>query len=804
VSAVWTWVRLDLRTRVRSLAVMALLVALTTGVVLTAVAGARRGATAVDRLLDRTKPATIAVLPNEPGFDWDAVAALPGVEAIARFPLSGYELDGRPAEDVADFAYADDEIMDEIERPVVLEGRLADPSRDDEAVVTAAFEGSYGKGVGDTVTITLFTPEQIDETYDSNLDVLPAGPSIEATIVGVVRSPWFSDNGGDGGVGRLIPSPGLYDSHTANLIGDTEVVYLNALVRLEGGAAAVPGFREQLAEVSGRRDIEFMDLSAEAQHVREVADFEADALLAFAAAAFIAAVFLVGQSVARYVSGATQDLQVLSAVGMPPRHVRVAATVAPALAGTVGALVGVGAAFLASSRFPTGTAASIEPSPGRHADLTVLLAGVVVIPLLVAAGAVLGSWATSRSLAGDGRRSRSRVSSLTARAGAPVPVSVGASFALDRGRGAHAVPVYPAVVGAVVGVLGVVAALTFAAGVSDAAAHPERFGQISQLESFFGFNDEDFVPADDALAIMAADPDVVAVNDTRQAVVESGAVDIPLFSLDPVGQPPPIVVMEGRLVESAAEVTLAPESAAALDVNVGDSVELTGSRSSGAYTVSGIAFVPEGSHNSYDTGAWMSAAGYDELVEGFKFHTADVTLRSGADRDVVAARLGTAVADVLGQPDAAGEVLRPRPPPPRLAELQQIQRLPLFLAAFLALLAVAAVGHALATAVRRRRHDLAVLRAVGVTRAQTRVTVLVQAAVLALVGLVLGVPLGVALGRTLWRSVADTTPLYYVPPVAVWALVLVAPIALLAAVILAAWPSQRAVSLRVAHVLRTE
>ena len=76
----------------------------------------------------------------------------------------------------------------------------------------------------------------------------------------------------------------------------------------------------------------------------------------------------------------------------------------------------------------------------------------------------------------------------------------------------------------------------------------------------------------------------------------------------------------------------------------------------------------------------------------------------------------------------------------------------------------------------------------GVTRRQSRATVLVQAVVLALVGLTLGVPLGFALGRTLWRSVADTTPMDYVPPMAVWALVLIAPVALLAAALLAAWP----------------
>jgi len=80
-------------------------------------------------------------------------------------------------------------------------------------------------------------------------------------------------------------------------------------------------------------------------------------------------------------------------------------------------------------------------------------------------------------------------------AGLPVPVVVGTRFALEAGRGRSAVPVRPALLGAVAGVLGVLAAFTFSAGVSDAAANPARFGQTWQLDTFFGEDGHDFPAA---------------------------------------------------------------------------------------------------------------------------------------------------------------------------------------------------------------------------------------------------------------------------------------------------------------------
>lgn len=800
MNALAVWVRLDLRRRVRSLVVLALLVALATGTVMTAVAGARRGSTAVDRLLAETQPATLAVLPNEVGFDWEAVAAIPGVEALARFPLSTFNLDGESAEGVADFAYADPSIMDTIERPVVLDGRLADPERDDEVVVTQWYEGTYGKGIGDLVIIELFTPEQLDASGLGISTEEPAGPRIEARIVGVVRSPWFSD-GGDDAQGRLIPSYGLFAQHPANLQGGGEVIFFNALVRLEDGGAGIAEFRERLAEVSGRRDIEFFNLVEMAEHAREVGAFEANSLLAFALAAAVAAMFLIGQSVARYASGATADLQVLRAFGMRPAHVRIGAAIGPLLAAALGAVVGGAVSVALSSRFPIGTVTTLEPNPGREVDVLVLVVGILAALLLVGGAGLL---AASQSTATEDGRRGSAVAALTTRWGAPVPLSVGARFALEPGRGSQAVPVRPALVGAAVGVLGIVAALTFADGVSDAASNPARFGQVFELESFLGFNGEDFVPVDELTELMAADPDVVGVNDTRQAVAEVGSVDVPVFSFDPVGAPLDLVVTEGRLPDSSDEITLAPASADALGVGIGDTVELAGTRSSGDYTVGGIAFVPTASHNDYDTGAWAQPATYDDLFDGFKFHNAHVALRDDADPAAVAARIGSAVGDALGDPSLAVEAVIVSPEPSRLAELRQVRRLPLLLAAFLGVLAIGAVGHALATAVRRRRHDIAVLRALGVTRWQCRAMVITQATLLALFGLVVGVPAGVALGQTLWRVVADNTPVDYVPPLAVWLLIVIAPAALLLANLLAAWPSQRAASIRAGHVLRTE
>lgn len=115
----------------------------------------------------------------------------------------------------------------------MLEGRLADPSRIDEATVTPKFVESYGLGIGDTVTGQLYSHAQIQELAIANAPTEPPqGPSVPIRIVGVVRSLWWFADEPDKR-GRLFPSPALLRAYPQNLLGDH--AEFNGVARLHGG-----------------------------------------------------------------------------------------------------------------------------------------------------------------------------------------------------------------------------------------------------------------------------------------------------------------------------------------------------------------------------------------------------------------------------------------------------------------------------------------------------------------------------------------------------------------------------------------
>ena len=172
--AVAAWLRLDLRRRARSLVVVTVLLGLAGGLVFAVTAGARRDGSAMQRLRAESLPATAVVVPNIPGFDWDAIRALPEVAALGELPWnSTYGIEGiinNPVTNDVGFPAASPGAYVDVERGAVLEGRRLDNSKVDEAIAGEPLMRKYDLQVGDTLTARMFTPAQLD-AYSQSLSV---------------------------------------------------------------------------------------------------------------------------------------------------------------------------------------------------------------------------------------------------------------------------------------------------------------------------------------------------------------------------------------------------------------------------------------------------------------------------------------------------------------------------------------------------------------------------------------------------------------------------------------------------------
>jgi ABC-type antimicrobial peptide transport system permease subunit len=110
----------------------------------------------------------------------------------------------------------------------------------------------------------------------------------------------------------------------------------------------------------------------------------------------------------------------------------------------------------------------------------------------------------------------------------------------------------------------------------------------------------------------------------------------------------------------------------------------------------------------------------------------------------------------------------------------------------------------LLTGVRRRRRDLAVLKALGLTRAQLQGAVAWEATALAAVALLAGVPAGIIAGRLAWAAFAAEAGVAAGATFDLALVLLTIPATLLLANVIAAWPGRTAARLRPAAVLRAE
>lgn len=142
--------------------------------------------------------------------------------------------------------------------------------------------------------------------------------------------------------------------------------------------------------------------------------------------------------------------------------------------------------------------------------------------------------------------------------------------------------------------------------------------------------------------------------------------------------------------------------------------------------------------------------------------------------------------------------------PAQIVNYRSIGSTPLVLAAGLAAGAVIALALTLAASVRRRRRDLALLKALGFTQRQLTSIVAWQATVVAFVGTLVGIPLGIVIGRELWIFFARNLNAVPAPTVPVLSVILVALGTFAFANVIAALPGRLAARTPTALLLHSE
>jgi hypothetical protein len=732
--------RAELRARWRSLLALALFVGVVGGVVLAAAAGARRTATAVDRLSDAgLDPHAFVDARGSDETKWNAMADLPSVEVAAQVAFT-YVF--APDAYFPVLTALDDQTGRTVARGVLVAGRRPDPARAHEMAMSEAAAEALDIQAGDTFEFVSYTPagaEILDG--DEGSDTEPDGEPVRMRVTGIVRSP--QDLAAREGDPTIIVFPKAFYDEYRGRIGMVEG---NFLMRFRNGTSDAEQFNTELNELFGDGPAPGIDAGAQvAQLLEESTNVQAVGLAAFAAVFLLFGLVAVAQAVTRSVHGAAADHTALAATGVTRRGRLVDAAGSTGLAVAIGCVVAVVVSIAASPLLPVGLAGRAEPDPGLHVDpgiLVPLAAGLLLVLLLAT---VLSAWRLSRRrVLGESPlpvAARPSIADRLARAGRPA-MAVGVGMAARKGRGAGEVAVRTAVVGLLLGTAGLAAAVVFSGSLQKLLDTPSRYGWTW-----------DVAASTDDYSALAARDDVAAVGEAIfNQTVTVGNRSVYAWGLDSKKGtiPPPIV--RGREPRSENEVALG----AGLRRRLGDPervvVEAEDHRAT--FRVVGTSLSPTVDDAiPLDQGVFLTVEGLarlgldDPSVDSSGYRQAVVLFEPGVDVAKAAATI-----DIQEQNDRA--VTAPQAPP-EVSKLDQVRGLPRVLALFLAGLAVLAVLNALVQTVQRRRTELGVLRAMGFTRGQVAGTIGWQAAALALVGAGLGLPAGVALGRWVWSAVAE-------------------------------------------------
>lgn len=802
----------DLRHRWRPWLALVLLIGLAGTAVLGAAAGARRTATAYARLVKDTNAFDVLVNPDSGDTNFAAIEGLPQVEKAGRMTwalAASLNKDGEPNFGGDDYLFMvpnDGIVGRTVNRPKLVAGRLANPARVDEVVLSKAAAELQGLDVGDRLPIVVLNAKAA-EAFENDGEPDPADIArVTLRVVGIGMYAQDVPVAASDRVPTAYLTPALWRRYRP-------APFVTAsMVKLRGGEASTPAFVRAAQRVDGEEQVFYQTQSSLRAKAARAARPYWGALAVFAIAAGAASIVIIGQALGRQLNAEQDEAGVTRALGMSRNQLFASAMIRVAAVVVVGVLLGVVGAALSSKLTPIGPARLAEPHPGITFDWTVLLGAAAALGLLLMASAVLPAWRAARA-AENRTTNPSTVAAALTNAGLPPSATAGVRMALEPGGGRTSVPVRATIASAAIAVASLIAALTFAVSLNKLLDTPRLYGGDFDASVVVATDDD---AADQVLLERVARDIEKAPNVAGSALgahgqLSIGSTPVAAVALQAQGRPVFPTVVEGRVPTRDNEIVLGATSRARAGVDLGDTVRASAGDTSVTMRVVGEAVFPrfsaypQADKTGLGEGAALTVAGLERLVGDSDLDFALVRFKPGVAAVAGRAALQKRLDRIVPNRGPFNRVIIARPEKPDdMLGYEDVSATPIALAALLAGVAGATTVHALISSVRRRRRDLALLKTIGFERRQIRATVAWQSTTVAVVALVIGLPLGVAVGRWGWTWLAER--MHAVPePVTPWlALLLALPLTLVLANAVAALPAGSAARTRPAAILRTE
>jgi ABC-type lipoprotein release transport system permease subunit len=810
MGCVWMRARAEVRSHLAAVLVLAVIVGVIGGVVIAAAAGARRTVSAYPRLLEAKSALSQAVdvTSRDPVTSrsiLSEVERLPQVSAYGsvQLALGHLQIPGRRAPgNVFPIVSVDGRFGNTINGIKILQGRMYDPNAAGEVVPSFSVADELGLHVGETIRLVYggivtnaphphgFTPP----------------PPVRLRVVGIGAAPGFFAPLAGGYLPAVILPPAFSRVHH-DFLDDSD---LSAAIVLRRGIADERGFldgvnrlREHLPPHS-RIALPFNQFH-QTVGVQQSTRVQAVALWVLAALVALAGIAVFTQSLTRQAFLESVEYPTLRSLGMSPRQLISVGIVRAAVIGMIAAGIAVAVGFALSPLLPTGLARIAEPDPGFAFDGVTIGIGALSTLLIVMLVSALPAWRASR-MAGNalgtaevrGADRPSAVAGFLSRTAFPPSATAGVRMALEPGRGRTAVPVRATMFGATLSLVALAASLVFGASLNHLVATPGLSGWNWDFMGFPGGGPNVAAASAKLDGYLSRSPQVRGYAAGSVGNLRVGGVGVLTLSMESrKGDVGPSVV-EGRLATGSGEIMLGRETMQRLGVGIGDSVEVTGDAGSRRMRVVGRLVMPPLFFTTArpGQGAGLSSAGLARVSGGPENgYGVFVRLAPGVAQRTFVSDLRRRVGPMFLVPHQ---------------ESQQIHALggagsaPVVLAAVVALMAAATLGHTLITSIRRRRLDLAILKTLGFSRRQVSSTVAWQATALAVVALLIGIPLGVFSGRWAWILFADRLGVVPSAAVPIIAVLLAVPATIVVANLLAVVPGRIASRMKAGPVLRSE